>query len=84
MDTPFWLASRSCKKYPIINKETSPNGEKFFVIIFNARSKCPEASLPIIDLSSVIKTFLSTGICFSTYEEFHHLAFHTRRMQILP
>ena len=49
------------------------------MIAFNATFKCPKVFLPIIDISSIIK-ILGAGISFSTYEEFHHLAFHARRM----
>ena len=54
--TPFWLTEESCKK-STANKETPPNGEEFYMTAFNARSKCPKLSLPIIDISSSIKTF---------------------------
>ena len=57
MNTPFWLTGGSYKKSPTTNKETPPNGEEFCMIAFNARSKCPKVSLPIIDISSIIKTF---------------------------
>ena len=54
---PFWLTGHSCKKSPTSNKETPPNVDKFCIIAFNATSKCLKVSLPIIHISSIIKTF---------------------------
>ena len=82
MNTRFCLTGGGCKKSPTINKETPLNGDEFCMITFNARSKCPKVSLPITDISSIIKTFKYWCICFSTYEEFRHLAFYTRRISI--
>ena len=55
MNTPFWLTGGSCKKSPTTKKETLQNGDKF-CIIFNVRYKRPKDSLPVIHISSVIKT----------------------------
>ena len=50
------------------SRKTPPNDNEFCMITaFNATSKCPKVSIPIADISSVIKR-LSTGICFSTHE----------------
>ena len=57
MNTPFWLIGRSCKKSLTTYKENLPNGDEFCMIAFSARSKCQNVSLPITDISSIIKTF---------------------------
>ena len=31
-------------------------------------------------ISHLLSELLSTGICFSTYEEYHHLAFYTEEL----
>ena len=60
------------KQFPTTNKETPQNGDDFYMVAFKARTKCPKVSLPY-----PLPELLSTGICFSTYEQFHHLAFYT-------
>ena len=46
------------------------------MLAFNARSKCPKV-LFLSLIFHLLSKLLSTRICFSTYEEFHHLALNT-------
>ena len=82
MNTPFWLTGGSCKKSPTTNKETPPNGDEFWMISFKLDLNV-QKFLFLSLIFYLLSKLLSTGICFSTYEEFHHLAFYTRGISIL-
>ena len=67
--SPTWFHKHiflvnGCKKSLTTNKETPPNNDKFCMIAFNTRSKCPKVSLSLIFhiLSSAYKKVLNTWL----------------------
>ena len=85
MKTPFWLIGESCEKSPMTNKETPSNGDEFCMIAFKLLTLDLNVQkfLFLSLIFNLLSKLLSTRICFSIYEEFHHLALYTRQISIL-